>query len=94
MPDEVTAAEAAAAAEVKYSISSGLSARLARQNISLAITPYLSGLLYCIGRNAEGGINVYQAAMLKPMGLCLGGDTGLTMTAGYQIMQFENCAGA
>jgi hypothetical protein len=32
--------------------------------------------------------------MLKPMGLCLGGDTGLTMTAGYQIMQFENYAGA
>lgn len=94
MPDEGTAAETAAAAEVKYSVSPGLSARLARQNISLAITPYLSGLLNCIGRNVEGGINVYQPAMPKPMGLCLGGDTGLTMTAGYQIMQFENCAEA
>ncbi len=90
--DEASAAEAAAAAaaEVKYSVSPGLAARLARQNISLAITSYQSGLLYCIGRNADGGINVHQAAMPKPMGLCLDGDTGLTMTAGYQIMQFEN----
>ncbi|NKB22287.1 MAG: TIGR03032 family protein [Alphaproteobacteria bacterium] len=71
-------------------MSPGLAARLARQNISLAITSYQSGLLYCIGRNADGGINVHQAAMPKPMGLCLDGDTGLTMTAGYQIMQFEN----
>jgi hypothetical protein len=96
VPDEVSAAEAAAAAaaEIKYSVSPGLSARLARQNISLAITSYQSGLLYCIGRNAEGGINVHQAAMPKPMGLCLGGNTGLTMTAGYQIMQFKNCAEA
>jgi uncharacterized protein (TIGR03032 family) len=92
VPDEVAAAEAAAAAaaEVKYSVSPGLAARLARQNISLAITSYQSGLLYCIGRNAEGGINIHQAAMPKPMGLCLDGETGLTMTAGYQIMQFEN----
>ena len=92
VPDEVAAAAAAsaAAAEVKYSVSPGLAHRLARQNISLAITSYQSGLLYCIGRNAEGGINVHQAPMPKPMGLCLDGNTGLTMTAGYQIMQFEN----
>lgn len=76
--------------KVEYSVSGGLAARLARQNISFALTSYQSGLLYCIGRNAQGGINVHQAAMPKPMGLCLDGETGLTMTGGYQIMRFEN----
>lgn len=86
-------AEAEAAApeeEVEYSVSPGLAGRLARHNISIAITSYQSGLLYFVGRNAEGGINIHQAGMPKPMGLCLDGATGLTMTAGYQIMRFEN----
>lgn len=77
-------------AKVEYSISAGLAQRLARSNISFAVTSYQSGLLYFIGRNAEGGINVHQSAMPKPMGLCLDGDTGLLMTAGFQIMRFEN----
>lgn len=76
--------------EVEYSVSPGLAGRLARHNISIAITSYQSGLLYFVGRNAEGGINIHQAGMPKPMGLCLDGATGLTMTAGYQIMRFEN----
>lgn len=76
--------------EVEYSISAGLAQRLARDNISFAFTSYQSGLLYFIGRNVEGGINVHQSAMPKPMGLCLDGDNGLLMTAGYQIMRFEN----
>ncbi len=79
-----------AAERVEYSVSSGLAARLARANISIAFTSYQSGLLYFIGRNAQGGINIHQAAMPKPMGLCLDGTGGLTMTAGYQIMRFEN----
>ena len=77
-------------AKVEYSTSAGLAQRLARDNISFAFTSYQSGLLYFIGRNAEGGINVHQSAMPKPMGLCLDGDTGLLMTAGFQIMRFEN----
>lgn len=76
--------------KVEYSISAGLSMRFARDNISLAFTSYQSGLLYFVGRNAEGGINVHQAAMPKPMGLCLDGQTGLVLTAGFQIMRFEN----
>ena len=84
--------EAAQAEErkVEYSISAGLSTRLARNNISVAFTSYQSGLLYFVGRNTEGGINVHEAAMPKPIGLCLDRKTGLTMTAGYQIMHFEN----
>ena len=76
--------------QVEYSVSAGLAQRLARHTISLAVTSYQSGLLYCIGLNAQGGTNVHQTAMPKPMGLCLDGETGLAMTAGYQIMRFEN----
>lgn len=75
---------------VEYSTSSGLAVRLAQNNIALAVTSYQSGLLYFVGRNAEGGINVHQTAMPKPMGLCLDGKDGLTMTAGFQIMRMEN----
>ena len=84
------AAEAATADQVEYPVSPGLAGRLARHNISLAFTSYQSGLLYFIGRKPQGGINVHQAAMPKPMGLCLDGASGLAMTAGFQIMRFEN----
>lgn len=33
---------------------------------------------------------MHQAAMARPMGLCADGLSGLVMTAGYQIMRFEN----
>ncbi len=75
---------------VEYSVSSGLLKRLVSMNISIAFSSYQSGLLYLIGRNREGGINVHQAAMPKPMGLCIEADGKLTMTAGFQIMRFEN----
>ncbi len=82
--------------EIEYSVSGGLAAKLAKLNISIALTSYQSGLLYFVGRNKENGINIHQAAMPKPMGLCIddsgatGTAGGLTMTAGYQIMRFEN----
>ncbi|MCP4126300.1 MAG: DUF4915 domain-containing protein, partial [Gammaproteobacteria bacterium] len=83
-------ADQAAADTVEYSVSNGLLARLANLNISIAFSSYQSGLLYLIGRNREGGINVHQAGMPKPMGLCMEDDGSLTMTAGFQIMRFEN----
>lgn len=82
--------------EVQYSVSGGLVSRFTKLNISIVLTSYQSGLLYFVGRNKDGGINIHQAAMPKPMGLCMddtggpGGATGLTMTAGFQIMRFEN----
>ena len=76
--------------KVDYSVSGGLAHRLASLNISLALTSYQSGFLYFIGRNKENGINIHQAAMPKPMGLCMGEGGDLTMTAGYQVMRFEN----
>ncbi len=79
-----------AAQNVEYSVSGGLVNRLAQLNFSFAFTSYQSGLLYFIGRNKDGGINVHQAALPKPMGLCHDGEYGLTMTGGFQIMRFEN----
>ncbi|MEO1227101.1 MAG: DUF4915 domain-containing protein, partial [Pseudomonadota bacterium] len=79
-----------AAGEVDYSVSGGLANRLAKLNISLAFTSYQSGLLYFIGRNAQSGVNIHQAGMPKPMGLCLDDRGGLTLTGDYQILRFEN----
>jgi len=79
-----------ASGEVEYSVSPGLGARLAKYDISIAFTSYQSGLLYFVGRNAEGGINIHQAAMPKPMGLCMDANGALTLTGGFQIMRFEN----
>ncbi len=76
--------------EVEYSVSPGLANRLAGSNISIAFTSYQSGLLYFIGLNQKGGINIHQAAMPKPMGLCMDTNGVLTMTGGFEIMRFEN----
>lgn len=75
---------------VDYSVSGGLMARLTKLNISIAFTSYQSGLLYLIGRNKEGGINIHQTGLPKPMGLSMDKKGSLTMTGGYQIMRFEN----
>ncbi len=84
------AQEKAAKGQAEYSVSGGLLKKLHQLNISIAFTSYQSGLLYFIGRNKEGGINVHQTALPKPMGLCLDKKGSLTMTGGYQIMRFEN----
>ncbi|MCI2399940.1 TIGR03032 family protein [Aliiroseovarius subalbicans] len=76
--------------ETTFSVSANLAGRLAGLNASLAVTSYQSGFLYLVGRNAQDGVNIHQAAMPKPMGLCLDDDGGLTMTAGYQILRFQN----
>ncbi len=73
--------------EVEYSVSPGLAAAFAKHNISIAATSYQSGLLYLVGRNKDGGINIHQTAMPKPMGLSIDDAGGMTMTAGYQIMR-------
>lgn len=88
--DEAAKPEDAQSDDVEFSVSGGLAATLAKHNISLAMTSYQSGLLYLIGRNKDGGINIHQTAMPKPMGLSTGERGDLAMTAGYQIMRFEN----
>jgi len=79
--------------EEEYSVSPGLAALLNKHDISIACTSYESGLLYFLGRNKDGGINVHKTALPKPMGLSVDqreGRDGFTLTCGYQIMRFEN----
>lgn len=84
-------------AAAEYSVSNGLAQRLARLNVSIAASSYQSNLLYLIGRNKQNGINVHQTVLPRPMGLSVdkpnnaaGESVGLTMTAAYQVMRFEN----
>lgn len=99
---EAALAKAQAENKVEYSVSGGLAARLAQMGASFALTSYQSGLLYFVGRNPKGGINIHQTQLPKPMGLSMdgrgatpdsqnaGSANGLTLTCGYQIMRFEN----
>lgn len=76
--------------ETQYSISPGLAKRLTSLNLSLAFTSYQSGLLYLIGVKPEGGVNVHQMALTRPMGLHRHGDHGLSIAAGDQILHLQN----
>ncbi|MEL6485715.1 MAG: TIGR03032 family protein [Pseudomonadota bacterium] len=79
---------------VEYSISSGLLGRLSAINASLAFTSYQSGFLYMLGRNANGGAQLHQSEMPKPMGLWANGPGRVVMTAGAQVIWFENVLNA
>lgn len=76
--------------QVTYSQSGGFSGRLAALNVCVAVSSYQSGLLYLLGCNPEGGLNVHQAAMPKPMGLCRDGELGFVLAGGAQVMRFAN----
>lgn len=77
-------------AETHFSISAGLSERLAKMQASLAFTSYQSGQLYFVGLKPDGGTNIHQTAIRKPMGLCLDDQGALTLTSAFQVMRFEN----
>lgn len=76
--------------KVEYSLSDGLLRRLSAIKSSLAFTSYQSGFLYMLGSGPDGGARVHQSGMPKPMGLCQNGDGGLVLSAGTQIIHFEN----
>lgn len=87
----VTATAAVAASpNVEYSLSAGLTSRLANMNAALAFTSYQSGLLYMLGSGAKGNAQLHQCGMPKPMGLCSDGPGRLVLAAGAQIIRFEN----
>ena len=88
--DSGDAAPAVPQDQVEYSVSPGLSELLRRLEISFAMTSYQSGLMYCIGRNSGGGVNVHQAAMPKPMGLCRDAEGGLLLAGDFQILRLRN----
>jgi uncharacterized protein (TIGR03032 family) len=77
-----------APATITYSQSGGLVALLARLNISVAFTSYQSGILYMLGRNANGA-HLHQTGIAKPMGLSFDKSGTLILSSGYQIMTFQ-----
>ncbi len=73
-----------------FTQSGGLVDRLAALNVSLIFSSYQSGLLYMLGCKPGGGAHLHQSAMKKPMGLCVEDSDSFTLSAGFQIMRFQN----
>lgn len=88
-PAVAQAAPAAPENTTSFSPSGGLINLLARLDISLAFTSYQSGLFYLLGRHATG-IHLHQCAITRPMGLVYSKEHGLALSAGHQIIRFEN----
>lgn len=87
----VAASQAGAATpKVEYSLSGGLLERLSSLKASLAFTSYQSGFLYMLGAGPKGGAQLHQSGMPKPMGLCTDGTGRLVLSAGAQLIRFEN----
>jgi uncharacterized protein (TIGR03032 family) len=76
-------------ADVEYSLSAGLAARMISLDAAIAFTSYQSGILYFFGADARGP-HLHQSGMPKPMGLHLDGAGRLALVAGAQILRFEN----
>lgn len=87
----IAASQAGAATpKVEYSMSGGIVSRLVEMDAALAFTSYQSGFLYMLGGSPQGGAQLHQSSMPKPMGLCANGDGGLVLTADAEIIQLEN----
>lgn len=86
----VTPSTAAASGTVSYSLSGGLLARLASLETSLAFTSYQSGYLYMLGIGPNGGAQLHQSEMPKPMGLASNDQGQLVLAVGSLIIQFKN----
>lgn len=89
---EAPAATEAAAVEsiTSFSQSDGLVGLLGRLDAAVIFSSYQSGLLYMLGRSANGGAHLHQSGMVKPMGICVEGSNGFALSAGFQVMRFRN----
>ena len=76
--------------ELTYSFSTGLIARLARAEVSLAFTSYQSGYLYMLGSSPEHGPQLHQSAVPKPMGLSADGEGGLMLACASSIIRYRD----
>jgi len=88
--DTNNATEKTGTSDVRYSISPGFSARLTGLGLSMAFSSYQSGLLYLVGTKPDGGVNIHQMALPRPMGLHRHGEHGLSVAANDQILHFQN----
>lgn len=83
--------------KTNFSASNGLCKRLHELNASVAISSYQSNLIYLVGRNRQGGINIHQTTIQRPMGMSAAvGDNisinnkRLTLSTGCGVVQFQN----
>jgi uncharacterized protein (TIGR03032 family) len=86
----VTPSTAVAIGTVSYSLSGGLLARLASLEVSLAFTSYQSSYLYMLGIGPDGGAQLHQSEMPKPMGLACDDQGQMVLATGSLIIRFEN----
>jgi uncharacterized protein (TIGR03032 family) len=86
---EIDPAPASADEAVEYSLSSGIVARLASLDASIAFSSYQSGILYFLGRGREGA-HLHQSGLPKPMGISVDGPGLLTLASGAQVVRFQN----
>lgn len=74
----------------EFSTSGGFASRLARLGCSVGFTSYQSNLLYLVGRNGHGGLQIHQAQLAKPMGIGFRAPDKLAVSGGQQIFRFHN----
>lgn len=74
---------------VKYSMSRGFVAILARLNTSILFSSYQSGKLYLLGRNPKGGLMIDERFFQQAMGICSKGED-LYLAALFQIHRMRN----
>jgi uncharacterized protein (TIGR03032 family) len=75
---------------VKFSKSAGFSKILSSMGASIAFTSYQSNILYLIGTKSDGGTNVHQSPVQRPMGLCVNREGEFHLAAGHQLIRFAD----
>src|SRR6516165_5337953 len=74
---------------LQVSSSGHFAAWLAEQQVSLAVSTYQTGKLFLLGRNAEGGLAIFERTFNQAMGLWADGQA-LRLSSAYQVWRFEN----
>ena len=72
-----------------FSQSGGLMALLLKLDLAVAFTSYQSGMFHLLGHRGGAG-HLHQCAIARPMGLARAGPSGLVLSAGHQLIRFEN----
>ena len=75
---------------VSFSASRGFLQRLQQVDASLLFSSYQSNVLYMLGRNGQGGLNVHHAALSKPMGIAPVASNGFYLASERAIEHYTN----
>lgn len=75
---------------VDYSVSPGLAKRLSTLGVHFAFSSYQANIFFIVGVKSDGGINIAQTGIQRPMGMCPNGKQGFSLVSGPQIIHFQN----